>query len=55
MGKRKADPLPARLRRVLDEAEDLFSQEGFLHFSTNELVRRLRCFQARDLCGRCWP
>jgi AcrR family transcriptional regulator len=35
--------LPVRLRRVLDEAEELFSQEGFLHFSTDELARRLRC------------
>jgi AcrR family transcriptional regulator len=36
-------PLAARMRRVLDEAEELFSQEGFLHFSTDELARRLRC------------
>jgi AcrR family transcriptional regulator len=43
MGNRKTNPLPARIRRVLDEAEDLFSQEGFLHFSTDELAQRLRC------------
>ena len=41
--KSKTNLLPARLRRVLDEAEDLFSQEGFLHFSTDDLARRLRC------------
>jgi AcrR family transcriptional regulator len=35
--------LPVRVRRVLDEAEELFAQEGFLHFSTDELARRLRC------------
>src|SRR5579863_4830566 len=43
MGKRKTKPLPVRLRRVLDEAEALFVQEGFLHFSTDELARPLRC------------
>jgi AcrR family transcriptional regulator len=43
MRKPKTTPLPVRLRRVLDEAEELFSQEGFLHFSTDELARRLRC------------
>jgi AcrR family transcriptional regulator len=43
MGKPKTKPLPVRVRRVLDEAEDLFAQEGFLHFSTDELARRLRC------------
>jgi AcrR family transcriptional regulator len=43
MGKRQPNPLPVRLRRVLDEAEALFSQEGFLHFSTDQLARRLRC------------
>jgi AcrR family transcriptional regulator len=35
--------LPPALSRVLDEAEDLFTQEGFLHFSTDDLARRLRC------------
>ena len=35
--------LPVRLRRVLDEAEELFVREGFLHFSKDELARRLRC------------
>jgi AcrR family transcriptional regulator len=43
MGKPKTKPLPVRVRRVLDEAEELFAQEGFLHFSTDELARRLRC------------
>jgi AcrR family transcriptional regulator len=43
MGKPKTTPLPVRLRRVLDEARELFLQEGFLHFSTDELARRLRC------------
>ena len=32
-----------RLQRVVDEAEALFTQEGFLHFSTDELAERLRC------------
>jgi AcrR family transcriptional regulator len=35
--------LSGRLERVLDEAEELFIHEGFLHFSTDELARRLRC------------
>src|ERR1700680_3174366 len=39
----KTKTLPDRLRRVLDEAEELFTQEGFLHFNTDELARRLRC------------
>jgi AcrR family transcriptional regulator len=43
MGEPETKPLPVRLRRVLDEAEELFAQEGFLHFSTDELARRLRC------------
>jgi AcrR family transcriptional regulator len=43
MGETTTNPLPVRLRRVLDEAEQLFTQEGFLHFSTDELARRLRC------------
>jgi AcrR family transcriptional regulator len=43
MGKPKIKPLAVRLRRVLDEAEELFLREGFLHFSTDELARRLRC------------
>jgi AcrR family transcriptional regulator len=43
MAKSKTKSLPVRLRRVLDEAEELFVQEGFLHFSTDELARRLRC------------
>lgn len=32
-----------RLQRVVAEAEALFTQEGFLHFSTDELAERLRC------------
>ena len=43
MEKPDTKPLPVRLRRVLDEAVELFAQEGFLHFSTDELARRLRC------------
>ena len=43
MEKHKTKPLPVRLCRVLDEAEELFAQEGFLHFSTDEIARRLRC------------
>ncbi len=43
MGKAKSKPLSVRLRRVLDEAEELFAHEGFLHFSTDQLARRLRC------------
>jgi AcrR family transcriptional regulator len=43
MAKPKNRPVAVRLRRVLDEAEELFSQEGFLHFSTDQLARRLRC------------
>jgi AcrR family transcriptional regulator len=39
----KTNPLSARLHRVLDEAGELFSEEGFLHFSTEDLARRLRC------------
>jgi AcrR family transcriptional regulator len=33
----------SRIQRVIREAEELFLQEGFLHFSTNELAQRLRC------------
>jgi AcrR family transcriptional regulator len=43
MGKPKNKSVPVRLQRVLDEAEELFAREGFLHFSTDELARRLRC------------
>ena len=35
--------LPKRLERVIEEAEALFVEEGFLHFGTMELARRLRC------------
>ncbi|HLI80634.1 MAG TPA: TetR/AcrR family transcriptional regulator [Candidatus Binataceae bacterium] len=35
--------MPKRLERVIDEAEALFVDEGFLHFGTMELARRLRC------------
>jgi AcrR family transcriptional regulator len=31
------------LERLLDAAEELFEQEGFLHFTTDELAQRLRC------------
>jgi AcrR family transcriptional regulator len=43
MAKAENKPLPVRLLRVLDEAAELFGQEGFLHFSTDDLARRLRC------------
>jgi AcrR family transcriptional regulator len=43
MGTVKERALPKRLERVLEEAESLFVDEGFLHFSTTELARRLRC------------
>jgi AcrR family transcriptional regulator len=33
----------SRVQRVIREAEELFLQEGFLHFSTNDLAQRLRC------------
>ena len=32
-----------RLERLMDEAEALFSEEGFLHLSTDDLAERLRC------------
>jgi len=47
----KTNSLPVRLRRVLDEAEQLFTQEGFLHFSTDELCAAAEMLQAHDLCG----
>ena len=34
---------PRRFERVIDDAEALFVREGFLHISTDELARRLRC------------
>jgi AcrR family transcriptional regulator len=43
MGTVKARALPKRLQRVIEEAESLFVEEGFLHFGTMELARRLRC------------
>jgi AcrR family transcriptional regulator len=43
MRKATSKPLSIRLRRVLDEAEELFAHEGFLHFSTDDLAHRLRC------------
>ncbi len=36
-------PQSERLERLLDEAEALFTQDGFLHFSTDELARQLHC------------
>jgi AcrR family transcriptional regulator len=32
-----------RLERLLEELEHVFLREGFLHFRTEELARRLRC------------
>ncbi len=32
-----------RARRLMDEAEAVFTQEGFLHFGTDRLAQRLRC------------
>jgi AcrR family transcriptional regulator len=43
MGTVQDRPLPKRLERVIEEAEALFVDEGFLHFGTMELARRLRC------------
>jgi AcrR family transcriptional regulator len=45
MRKKTTDPqiISERLQRVVAEAEALFIQEGFLHFSTDELAERLRC------------
>src|ERR1022692_2459864 len=43
MGTVKDRALPKRLERVIEEAESLFVEEGFLHFGTIELARRLRC------------
>lgn len=43
MGTVKDTALPKRLERIIDEAEALFVEEGFLHFGTMELARRLRC------------
>ena len=33
----------ARLERLLEELEHVFMREGFLHFRTEELAKRLRC------------
>jgi AcrR family transcriptional regulator len=43
MGTVKERGLPQRLERVIEEAESLFVEEGFLHFGTMDLARRLRC------------
>jgi AcrR family transcriptional regulator len=43
MGTIKEQGLPQRLERVIEEAESLFVEEGFLHFGTMDLARRLRC------------
>ncbi len=43
MGTVDEQALPKRLERVIEEAEALFVDEGFLHFGTMELARRLRC------------
>ncbi len=51
MGKPKSKSVPVRMQRVLDEAEELFTREGFLHFSTDELARRLRCSKRTIYAG----
>jgi len=43
MGTVKQRAVPKRLERVIEEAETLFVEEGFLHLGTMELARRLRC------------
>src|ERR1700752_224214 len=43
MGTVKERGLPQRLDRVIEGAESLFVEEGFLHFGTMDLARRLRC------------
>jgi AcrR family transcriptional regulator len=43
MGTVKERALPKRLERIIEEAEALFVEEGFLHLGTMELARRLRC------------
>jgi len=43
MGTLKDRALPKRLERVIEEAESLFMEEGFLQFGTTELAARLRC------------
>jgi AcrR family transcriptional regulator len=43
MGTVKGPALPKRLQRVIEEAESMFVEEGFLHFNTTELASRLRC------------
>src|SRR5208337_4784545 len=36
-------PLSPRLRRIIDNLEAIFLEEGFLQFRTEDLARRLRC------------
>jgi AcrR family transcriptional regulator len=43
MGTVKGRLWPQRLERVIEEAETLFVEEGFLHFGTMDLAHRLRC------------
>lgn len=38
-----ASALSPRLRRLVEDLENVFLTEGFLHFSTEELAARLRC------------
>ncbi len=38
-----APTLSPRLRRLVEDLENIFLTEGFLHFSTEELAARLRC------------
>jgi AcrR family transcriptional regulator len=40
---RPNDKRSQRSDRLMDEAEALFTQEGFLHLSTDRLAQRLRC------------
>lgn len=43
MGTPQKKTFPQGLERVIEEAEELFVREGFLHFSTEQLAARLRC------------
>ena len=43
MQRQEKDLTASRRERLSEELELLFMREGFLHFSTDELARRLRC------------
>jgi AcrR family transcriptional regulator len=43
MQRQAKDSTARRRNRLRDELEHLFLREGFLHFSTDELARRLHC------------